>query len=61
VLFGPIFRKEKEGETALTFGIDVGFENGIYGTNVTNDFTGRIRVGIPFNIYTKKKKETKTE
>ncbi len=61
VLFGPIFRKEKDGETSLTFGIDIGWKNGIYGTDVTNDFTGRIRVGIPFNIYTKKRKETKSK
>tara|TARA_R110002126_G_scaffold100897_1_gene232664 strand:- start:13013 stop:14479 length:1467 start_codon:yes stop_codon:yes gene_type:complete len=58
LLFGPIFRKVKDGATSLTFGIDLGFENGIYDNNVTNDFTGRIRVGIPFNIYQKKKKET---
>jgi hypothetical protein len=61
MLFGPIFRKIKDGETTLTFGIDIGFENGIYGNNVTNDFTGRVRVGIPFSIYNKKKKETESK
>ncbi|WP_166962460.1 hypothetical protein [Yeosuana marina] len=58
-LFGPIFRKVKDDQTSLTFGIDMGWENAIYKTKVTNDFTGRIRVGIPFNIYTKKKTEKK--
>ncbi|MCR8666200.1 hypothetical protein NO995_00755 [Aestuariibaculum sp. M13] len=54
-LFGPVFRKEKDGETKLTFGIDLGWSNAIYNTRVSDDFTGRIRVGIPFNIYSKKK------
>ena len=31
-LLGPIFRKVKDGETSLTFGIDVGWENAIYRT-----------------------------
>ena len=57
-LIGPIFRKEKDGKTSLTFGIDVGWDNAIYKTKVSNDFTGRIRLGIPFNIY-KKEKATK--
>lgn len=56
-LFGPIFRKINKDQTSLTFGIDLGWENAIYGTKISDDFTGRIRVGIPFKIYTKKKKE----
>lgn len=56
-LFGPIFRKEKDDQTSLTFGIDLGWENAIYNTKISNDFTGRIRIGIPFNIYSKKKTE----
>ncbi|MBO6606327.1 hypothetical protein [Psychroserpens sp.] len=55
-LFGPIFRQEKDGETKLTFGIDLGWENALYNTRISDNFTGRIRVGIPFNIYSKKKK-----
>ncbi|WP_424989318.1 hypothetical protein [Flagellimonas sp.] len=58
-LFGPLFRKIKDGETSLSFGIDVGWENAVYGTKVTKDFTGRIRLGIPFNIYSKKKDSPK--
>ncbi|GAA3515509.1 hypothetical protein GCM10022393_31800 [Aquimarina addita] len=54
-LFGPIFRKVKDNKTSLTFGIDLGWNNAIYNTKVTGDFTGRIRLGIPFNIYEKKK------
>jgi hypothetical protein len=57
-LVGPIFRKVKEDKTSLTFGIDIGLENAIYNTKVFDSFTGRIRVGVPFNIFTKKK-ETK--
>ncbi|NJB70908.1 hypothetical protein GGR42_001370 [Saonia flava] len=53
-LFGPIFRKTKDDNTSLTFGIDVGWSNSIYKSKVSNDFTGRIRLGIPFNIYSKK-------
>ncbi|WP_336070998.1 hypothetical protein [Mesoflavibacter sp. CH_XMU1404-2] len=59
-LFGPIFRQQKDGETKLTFGIDLGWENAIYNTKVSDNFTGRIRVGIPFNIYSKKKNEKKS-
>lgn len=60
-LFGPIFRNEKDDQTSLTFGIDIGWENAIYNTKIANDFTGRIRVGIPFNIYSKKKTEKKLQ
>lgn len=60
-LFGPIFRNEKDDQTSLTFGIDLGWENAIYNTKIANGFTGRIRVGIPFNIYSKKKTEKKSQ
>ena len=33
-LFGPIFRQQKDGETKLTFGIDLGWENAIYNKKV---------------------------
>lgn len=54
-LFGPIFRKVKDGKTSLTFGIDLGWENARYNTKISNDFTGRIRLGIPFRIFNKNK------
>jgi len=63
-LFGPVFRKVKDGETSLTFGIDVGWANAPYSDKkISNDFTARIRLGIPFNIYSKNKenKESKKE
>ncbi|WP_421805753.1 hypothetical protein [Flagellimonas sp.] len=63
-LFGPVFRKVKDGETSITFGIDVGWANAPWtDQNISNDFTARIRLGIPFNIYSKNKesKESKKE
>jgi len=56
LLGGPIFRTIKEGSTGATFGLDVGFENAAYKTNIQDDFTARIRIGIPFSIYSKEKK-----
>ena len=56
VLFGPVFRKpKKDDDTGLTFGIDIGFDNAIYAYNANDNFVARIRVGIPFNLYTMKK------
>lgn len=56
VLFGPIFRKpKKDDDTGLTFGIDIGFDNAMYAYNAKDNFVARIRVGIPFNLYTMKK------
>ncbi|MDO6808876.1 hypothetical protein Q4603_09650 [Zobellia galactanivorans] len=51
------FRKIKDDNTSLTFGIDIGWSNATYKSKVSNDFTGRIRRGIPFNIYSKKKED----
>jgi hypothetical protein len=52
VLFGPIFRQPKnKDDTGLTFGIDVGFANSVYGSKASNDFVARIRVGIPIKMY----------
>lgn len=51
LLTGPVFRKIKDDNTSLTFGIDFGWENAIYKTQINNDFTARLRVGIPFNLY----------
>ena len=54
-LFGPIFRKEKDDQTSLTFGIDIGWQNALYNTRINDDFVARIRIGIPFTIYSNKK------
>ncbi len=51
--FGPIFRTVKGASSGLTFGLDVGFENAIYKTKIIDDFSARLRVGIPFKIYKK--------
>ena len=53
-LVGPIFRRIKDDNTSLTFGIDVGFENTVYDKEFIDDFTARIRVGIPFTVYKQK-------
>lgn len=55
-LAGPIFRSIKDGNTVLTFGIDIGWENAIYNTKISNDFTAKIRLGVPFNIAGEKSK-----
>ena len=55
LLFGPIFRKINKDQTSLTFSIDAGWENAPYDSDRTNDFLARIRVGVPFNVYNKKK------
>ncbi|MBW1297027.1 hypothetical protein [Aquimarina litoralis] len=55
VLLGPVFRRINEDKTSLFFGIDLGWENAFHNQNSFDSFTGRIRVGIPFGIFTKKK------
>ncbi len=52
ILLGPIFRKpDKDGNTGLTFGIDVGFDNALYSGDAKDYFVARIRVGIPLKLY----------
>jgi hypothetical protein len=53
-LIGGPLAKTKDGST---FGIDVGFSNAVYDTRIVNDFVVRLRVGIPFNIVSNKKKK----
>ena len=55
--FGPVFRTVKGESSGLTFGLDVGFDNAIYNTKITDDFSARLRIGIPFKIYEKKKEK----
>ena len=56
VFFGPIFRKpKKDDDTGLTFGIDVGYDNALYGRSAKKNFIARIRVGIPLKLYNIKK------
>lgn len=55
LLFGPIFRVRQKDKTTLSFGIDIGWDNAIYNTKISDDVVGRIRVGVPFNVYDKKK------
>ena len=49
--FGPVFRRVKDDKTSVTFGIDLGWENALYGTQITDDFVTRVRLGIPFTIF----------
>jgi hypothetical protein len=53
LLGGPIFRKIKDDKTSISFGLDAGLLNTEYGAKHKDDFTLRIRVGIPFNVYQK--------
>lgn len=51
LLAGPVFRTFKDdGEPSLIFGLDMGWDNAIYRTKIDDDFTARLRVGIPFKI-----------
>ena len=54
-LIGPIFKATGKDDKGVVLGIDVGFDNSIYNTKIKNDFTARLRLGIPFKIYTKNK------
>ncbi|MGB2685066.1 MAG: hypothetical protein WBC43_08595, partial [Olleya sp.] len=54
-LVGPIFKATGKEGKGVVLGIDIGFDNAIYNTKINNDFTARLRVGIPFEIYTKSK------
>lgn len=54
-LIGPIFKATGKDDKGVILGIDVGFDNSIYNTKIKNDFTARLRLGIPFKIYTKNK------
>lgn len=55
-LIGPVFRIVKDDQTSSTFSVDIGWENAQINEGFTKDsFTARIRVGLPFNVYKKKK------
>jgi len=58
IMAGPLFRKISDDGTSSTFGLEFGWDNARYGQKITDDFTARIRVGIPFNI---QPSETKKE
>lgn len=57
LLGGPIFKVADGTAAGTSFGIDIGFENAAYVGNIQDEFTARLRIGIPFNIYTSKKTE----
>lgn len=57
LLGGPIFKIADGTAAGTSFGIDIGFENAAYVGNIQDEFTARLRIGIPFNIYTSKKTE----
>ena len=59
ILFGPIFRAVKDGKTTVSFGIDIGWDQAVFSERAEKDFTGRVRLGIPFGIYKKDKKTEK--
>lgn len=54
-LIGPIFKATGKEDKGVVLGIDIGFDNSIYNTKINKDFTARLRVGIPFKIYSKSK------
>ncbi|WP_299214461.1 hypothetical protein [uncultured Dokdonia sp.] len=49
-LIGPLIKTS----AGTTFGIDAGWDNAIYNTKINDNFIARIRVGIPFNLLSKK-------
>ncbi|WP_055447840.1 hypothetical protein [Lacinutrix mariniflava] len=52
-LVGPIFKAIGSDGKGAILGIDFGFEDAFYKTKINDNFTARLRVGIPFNIFTK--------
>ncbi|MDV7188461.1 hypothetical protein R3X25_14305 [Lutibacter sp. TH_r2] len=56
LLFGPVFSNVGEDNfTKATFGLEFGFENEPYNTKINDEFIARLKVGIPFNVFKKKK------
>lgn len=59
VLVGPIFKATGAEGKGVIVGVDFGYDNVLYKTKINDNFTARLRVGVPFAIFTKAKKETK--
>jgi hypothetical protein len=57
LLVGPIFRNiNADNINKGTFGLEIGFENDIYNTKISDNFIARLTLGIPFEVFSKKVK-----
>lgn len=55
-LIGPIFKATGADGKGVIVGLDFGYDNVLIKSAVNNNFTARLRLGIPFNIYKKAEK-----
>lgn len=51
---GPLFKATGAENKGVIVGLDFGYDNLLYKTKINDFFTARLRVGIPFTIFTKK-------
>ena len=58
-LFGPVFKATGADGKGVIVSLDLGYDNVLVDSAINNNFTARLRLGIPFAIYNKKKKEKK--
>lgn len=58
-LIGPIFKATGAEGKGVIVGVDFGYDNVLYKTKINDNFTARLRVGIPFSIFTKEEKASK--
>lgn len=58
-LIGPIFKATGAEGKGVIVGVDFGYDNVLYRTKINDNFTARLRVGIPFSIFTKEEKASK--